>query len=113
MVKRTNACPPKSVVIVTRVIGYLVCLAFVTLALTLLGPFFGMIENSEANVGRIIDSYRFDPAIGPWTTYTVEVFGTAFSPVIALGHLAAVVASPVGLLALLLYFLISWMMPAR
>ena len=95
------------------VIGYLICLAFVSLVLTLFGPFFDMIGKSESHVGKIIDVFGFDPDIGPWTRYTVDILGTPVSPVIALGHLAAVVVSPVGLLALLLYFLISWVMPVR
>jgi len=101
------------VVNVTRLIGYLICLGAVSLVLTIFGPFFDMIGQSDAHIGKIIDAFGFDPAIGPWTRYTVDIFGTSFSPVIALGHLIAVVASPAGLLALLLYFLISWVMPVR
>ncbi len=96
-----------------HVVGYLVCVAFLTLILTALGPFLELIETSEAHVGRIIDVFRYDPDIGPWTTYTVHAFGISFSPVAMLGHIIAVVASPVGLLALLLYFLMVWVMPAR
>ena len=97
----------------TRVIGYLICLAAVSLVLTIFGPFLDMIGQSDAHIGKIIDAFGFDPAIGPWTRYTVDLFGTSFSPVIALGHLIAIVASPVGLFALLLYFLISWAMPVH
>lgn len=105
--------PQKLVVIVRHVIGYLVCVAFLTLILTFVGPFFDLIQASETHVGRIIDVFRYDPDIGPWTSYTVHMFGLSFAPVVALGHVIAVVASPVGLLALMLYFLMAWVMPAR
>ena len=96
-----------------HVIGYLVCLTFLTLVLTLFGFFPNLIRNNDANVGATLTLLQDDPNVGPAVRYTVSVFGTSFSPVLVLGHFLAIVISPIGLFALLFYFVLAWMLPAR
>jgi hypothetical protein len=96
-----------------HLIGYLCCLAFVTLVLTFFGFFPGVVRNVEANAGGFLDGFSSDPTFGPAVRYTPSVFGTPFSPALALGHFIAIVISPIGLVTLLVYVLIAWMLPAR
>ena len=94
-------------------LGYLCCLAFVTFVMTFFGFFPTVVRNVEANAGAFLDGFSSDPTLGPIVRYTAYAFGTSFSPVLALGHFIAIVISPIGLFTLLVYFLISWIMPAR
>lgn len=96
-----------------HLIGYLCCLAFVTLALTFFGFFPTVVKNVEANAETYLNGLRYDPNFGPLVSFTAHVFGASFSPALAIGHLVAIVVSPIGLFTLLLYALITWMLPAR
>jgi hypothetical protein len=96
-----------------HVVGYFCCLGFLSGVLIYLGVFQGLVRSSQATVRDIITVLGLDPEVGPTVKYAFHVGGVALSPAVALGHLAAIVFSTVGLLALILYFLLSWMMPAR
>ena len=96
-----------------HLIGYLCSLAFVVLVLTFFGFFPSVVKNVEANAETYLSGLRFDPNLGPMVNYTAHAFGTSFSPALALGHLIAIIVSPIGLFALLFYSLIAWMLPAR
>lgn len=96
-----------------HVIGYLVCLTFVTLVLTFFGFFTNIVRNIEANAGVFLDGFRTDPTFGPMINYTVHAFGASFSPALALGHVVAIIISPIGLFTLLFYFVIAWMLPVH
>ena len=94
-------------------IGYLCCLAFITLILTFFQFFPDVVRNIEANANTVIDGFKSDPTLGPAARFTVHAFGGSFSPALALGHFVAIVLSPIGLFALLFYVVITWMLPAR
>jgi hypothetical protein len=94
-------------------IGYLCCLAFITLTLTFFPFFPGVVRNVEANANIVIDGLKTDPTFGAAARLTVRAFGQSFSPALVLGHVIAVVLSRIGLFALAFYVVISWMLPAR
>jgi hypothetical protein len=94
------------------VIGYLCCLAFITLALTFFRFFPDVVRNVEANANTVVAGLKFDPALGAAARFTVRLFGQTFSPALVLGHFLAIVVSPIGLFALLFYVLLAWMLPA-
>jgi hypothetical protein len=94
-------------------IGYLCCLAFITLALTFFQFFPDVVRNVEANANTVIDGLKTDPTLGAPARFTLRLFGESFSPALVLGHVIAIVVSPIGLFALVLYTVISWMLPAR
>lgn len=94
-------------------IGYLCVLAFITLVLTFFQFAPDMVRNIEANANTVLDGLKPDPTFGPAVRYTVHLFGGSFSPALVFGHFVAIVLSPIGLFALLVYILISWMLPAR
>ena len=94
-------------------IGYLCCLAFITLALTFFQFFPDVVRNVEANANTIVDGLKSDPTLGAATRFTVRAFGGSFSPALVLGHFIALVISPIGLFALVFYSVIVWMLPAR
>lgn len=94
-------------------IGYLCCLAFITLALTFFQFFPDVVRNVEASANTVVEGLKFDPTVGPAARFTVRLFGESFSPALVLGHFVAIVVSPIGLFALVFYVIISWMLPAR
>ncbi len=94
-------------------IGYLCCLAFITLTLTFFRFFPDVVRNVEANANTVIDGLKFDPTLGGAARFTVRLFGETFSPALVFGQLLAIVLSPIGLFALLFYVIIAWMLPAR
>ena len=94
-----------------HIIGFFLCLAFITLILTFSAPFVGWVRNSDTHVTSVVDTLAFDPDLGPMTRYTVQVFGMSFSPALAIGHVAAIVVSPIGLLAVMLYYLLARVLP--
>lgn len=96
-----------------HVIGYLCCLAFITLALTFFQFFPDVVRNVEASANTVVDGLKSDPTLGPAARLTVHAFGESFSPALVLGHFVAIMLSPIGLIALLGYILLSWMLPAR
>ncbi len=95
-----------------HVIGYLICLAFVVLVLAFLGELSPLTKASEARVGAVVQAMEtgsgveasIDPAAGPEETS---------SPLRDLGHLVAVVFSPVGAIGLGLYLVVIWILPVR
>ncbi len=70
-------------------------------------------RNVEASANTVVEGLKFDPALGPAARFTVRLFGESFSPALVLGHFVAIVVSPIGLFALVVYVIISWMLPAR
>ena len=94
-------------------IGYLCCLAFVTFVLTFLASFTNVVRDIEANAGTILEGFRANPTVGPLIGYTAHPFGTSFSPALVLGHVVAIIVSPIGLFTLLLYVIIAWMLPVH
>ncbi len=96
-----------------HLVGYLCCLAFITLVLTFFQFFPDVVRNIEANANTVIDGFKSDPTLGPAARFTVRVFGESLSPALVLGHFVAIILSPIGLFALLFYIVISWMLPVR
>ena len=94
-------------------IGYLCCLAFITLTLTFFQFFPDVVRSVEANANTVIDGLKTDPTLGAAARLTVRLFGESFSPALVLGHFIAIVLSPIGLFALVFYIVISWMLPVR
>lgn len=94
-------------------IGYLCCLAFITLTLTFFQFFPDVVRTIEANATTITDGLRSDPTFGAAARFTVRPFGGSLSPALLLGHFIALVVSPIGLFALAFYVVILWMLPAR
>jgi hypothetical protein len=95
-----------------HVLGYVLCLGFLTLALPYFGLYTNLVSPGEMRVAAVIETLKFDPVIGHALQYTVQVAGASFSPLLMLGHLAAIVFSLVGFLALVLYALLAWILPA-
>ena len=96
-----------------HLIGYSICLAFTSVVLTFLGFSANLTSGSEAQVGAIFDALETHPDIGNVIHYTLDLFGTPFTPMLAAGDFLALVFSPVGATAVLLYLLVSWILPAR
>ena len=94
-------------------IGYLCCLAFITLTLTFFQFFPDVVRNVEANANTVIHGLKSDPTLGAAARFTAHLFGVSFSPALVLGHLITLVISPIGLFALVFYIIIVWMLPAR
>lgn len=105
---------PREEVAATRhVIGYLCCLVFITFVLTFFRFFPDTVRNIEANTTGVINGMGSDPAYAGLFAYPVHVFGVSFSPALVLGHLLGLILSPIGLFALLFYFVLNWMLPVR
>jgi len=88
-----------------HIIGYGICLAFITLTLTFSGPFIDVVRSSDTHVTTLIGALGFDPNIGWMTRITINVFGVSFTPALVIGHVLGIMISPIGLVAFMIYFI--------
>jgi hypothetical protein len=95
-----------------HVIGYLICLAFVVMALAFLGELSPLTKSSEAHVGAAVQAMETDAGIQASIDPTTPLVDMS-SPLHDLGHVVAIVFSPVGAIGLGLYLLVIWILPAR
>jgi len=97
-----------------HVVGFLICLAFVSAALATFGAFSPLTKNSDASVGAVVQAMEAGgiQASVDHSTAPAPVVDT-ISPLRDLGHFVAIVISPVGALALGLYLVVIWALPAR
>jgi hypothetical protein len=105
--------PKREVANTRHVIGYLCCLVFITFVMTFFRFFPDTVRNIEANTTSVLGAIGSDPAYARAFAYTVHIFGVSFSPPLVLGHLLGIILSPIGLFALLFYFVLNWMLPVR
>lgn len=95
-----------------HVIGYLICLAFVVIALAFLGELSPLTKNSEARVGAAVQAMETHAGIQASIDPTSPPVDLS-APLHDLGHLVAIVFSPVGAIGLGLYLVVTWILPAR
>jgi|GEM_PF-2048256 hypothetical protein len=102
-----------------HLVGYLICLGFVVLALTYMGLYDTVYAHSDRVQATVVATLETDPLVGRAVQGAVHLWTSALAPnplatpiTSVVGRVATVALSPVGAIALGLYWFILWLFPS-